>query len=97
MQFKSAAHEQSYRNACKAVAFGRRQAYYVAAAMTTAELRAVAPAYRASLAGATAAPEALTQLRMVETIVRHRTRSPRSRSRAAMQRNSALARRAARS
>jgi hypothetical protein len=96
VEFQSAAHEQSYRNACKAVAWARREAYYAAASMTTPELRKLAPAYRAEVPGPVAG-EALAQLRMVKTVVKQRTRSPRSRARAASQRSSALARRAARS
>jgi hypothetical protein len=84
VKFQSAAHEQSYRNACKAVAYARREAYRAAASMTTPELAKLGPAYRAEVPGPVTG-EALTQLRMVETIVKQRTRSPRSRSRAARQ------------
>lgn len=84
MQFQSPEHERSYRLACKAVAHARRDAYRTAVGMTTAELRACEPDYRAQVPGPVTG-EALTQLRMVRTILAHRVRSPRSRSRAAGQ------------
>lgn len=74
MQFQSAEHEQSYRRACKAVAHARREAYNTARGMTTAELYACEPAYRAAVPGPVTG-EALTQLRMVRTIIRQRRRS----------------------
>lgn len=76
----------------RAIAHARRGAYYAAAGMTTAELRACEPAYRAAVPGPVAG-EALTQLRMVRTILAHRVRSTRSRSRAAVQFRSARAER----
>ena len=77
MQFQSAEHEQSYRNACRALAHARREAYYQAAAMTTAQLRTCEPDYRrATGAGFDLGGEALVQLRMVRTVMAHRTRSP---------------------
>lgn len=75
----------------RAIAHARRSAYFTAASMTTAELRACEPAYRAAVPGPVTG-EARTQLRMVRTIVRHRIASPRSRSLAAQRRNRALAR-----
>jgi hypothetical protein len=79
-QPQSPEHERSYRLACKALAHARGKAYATAAAMTTPELRACATDYAVNYGRATG--EALTQLRMVRTIIAHRTRSTRSRSRA---------------
>lgn len=79
----------------RAIAHARREAYYAASAMTTAELLACEPAYRAAVPGPVTG-EALTQLRMARTVIAQRTRSTRSRSRAAEQHRSALARRAGR-
>lgn len=90
MQFQSAEHERSYRLACKAVAYARREAYYTATAMTTADLRKCASEYVAEFGRPT--DEALTQLRMVRTIIRLRTCSPRTRHRMAQQFNRARAR-----
>jgi hypothetical protein len=91
MQFQpqSPEHARSYRLACTGLASARREAYHAAAAMTTAELRACATDYAVSYGRATG--EALTQLRMVKTIIRHRARSPRGRTRAGGQRDSARA------
>jgi hypothetical protein len=69
----------------RAIAHARREAYRAAAGMTTAELRACEPAYRAATGVTEITGEALTQLRMVRTIVAHRARSTRSRARAAAQ------------
>jgi hypothetical protein len=68
----------------RAIAHARREAYRAAAGMTTAELHACEPAYRSAVPGPVAG-EALTQLRMVRTVIAHRARSVRSRSRAAVQ------------
>lgn len=70
----------------RAIAHARREAYRTAAGMTTAELRACEPAYRAQVPGPVTG-EALTQLRMVRTIIAHRTRSPRSRAAAQFRAN----------
>jgi hypothetical protein len=68
----------------RALAHYRRSAYRAAAGMTTSELRACEPAYRAQVAGPVTG-EALVQLRMIRTIVAQRVRSTRSRSRAALE------------
>jgi hypothetical protein len=86
MKFQSPEHARSYRRACKALASARREAFRAASGMSTAELRMCEPDYRrATGAGFDLGGEALTQLRMIRTILRHRTRSTRSRSRAAQQ------------
>jgi hypothetical protein len=51
----------------RAVAHARREAYYAAAAMTTAELRACKPAYLAATGVSEVTGEALTQLRTVSS------------------------------
>lgn len=76
----------------RAIAHARRDAYRAAAAMTTRELLACEPAYRAAVPGPVTG-EALTQLRLVRTVIAHRARSARSRSRAAAQHRSARAER----
>ena len=75
----------------KALAHARREAYYTAAGMTQYDLRNCEPSYRAAMPGPVTG-EALTQLRMVRTILAQRTRSTRSRSRAAAQFRAARAR-----
>ena len=65
----------------RALAYARRDAYFAAAAMTSAELQAGVREYQAAVGPATG--EALTQLRMIRTVIAMRRRSPRSRSRAA--------------
>ena len=77
--FQSPGHEQSYRNACRALAHARREAYQAAAAMTTANLYASVRRYRAEVPGPVAG-EALAQLRMVSTMFEHRRRSLATRS-----------------
>jgi hypothetical protein len=80
--FQSAEHARSYRNACRALASARRDAYRAASAMTDADLRECEPAYRALVPGPVSG-EALLQLRMVRAILARRAQSPRSRSREA--------------
>jgi hypothetical protein len=65
----------------RALAYARRDAYFAAAAMTSAELQAGVREYQAAVGPATG--EALTQLRMIRTVIAMRRRSTRSRSRAA--------------
>jgi hypothetical protein len=68
----------------RAIAHYRRECWRAAARMTTSELRACEPAYRAQVPGPVTG-EALVQLRMIRTIVAQRVRSTRSRSRAALE------------
>jgi uroporphyrinogen-III synthase len=75
MEFQSPEHERSYRLACKAVAHARRETYRVASAATTPQLRAWERAYRAAAPGPVTG-EALTQLRMMRTIVARRCPCP---------------------
>jgi uncharacterized protein len=72
-QPQSPEHARSYRLACKGLAHARREAYAAAASMTTAELRKCATDYAVNYGRATG--EALTQLRMIRTIIVQRTRS----------------------
>lgn len=73
-QFQSPDHERSYRLACKAVAYARRETYRTVAAATTAELREWERVYRAEVPGPVTG-EALTHLRMMRAVVAHRARS----------------------
>jgi hypothetical protein len=68
----------------RAIANYRRECWRAACGMTTSELRACEPAYRAQVAGPVTG-EALVQLRMIRTVVSQRVRSTRSRSRAALE------------
>jgi hypothetical protein len=68
----------------RAIAHYRRECWRAASGMTTSELRACEPAYRAQVAGPVTG-EALVQLRMIRTIVSQRVRSTRARSRAALE------------
>jgi hypothetical protein len=77
--FQSPGHEQSYRNACRALACARREAYRAASAMTTADLYASVRRYRAEVPGPVTG-EALAQLRMVSTVIAHRGRPLANRS-----------------
>jgi hypothetical protein len=76
----------------RAIAHARREAWRAASGMTTAELRAGVREYRMTVGLPTG--EALTQLRMVRTVIAQRVRSTRSRSRAAAQTRQARARNA---
>lgn len=67
MQFQSPGHARSYRLACKAVAYARRDVYRAVAGMTTAELLRCEPEYLAATGELSAAGEALTQLRTVSS------------------------------
>ena len=71
MKFQSPEHARSYRRACRALAYARRESYRAADGMSSAELRECEPAYRALVPGPVTG-EALTQLRTVNAVLARR-------------------------
>jgi hypothetical protein len=77
MQFQSAAHEQSYRRACKAVAHARREDYTEARGMATSDLLDSVVSW--TLAGNALDEGSRVQLRMMGNLARRRTAQSRTR------------------